>query len=240
MTGDSGGFEFSHYRFVSLSPFSYFNADKRLTDSGLMRYFFCLLLGYCIGSFPTAYLLVKWKRRVDLRHEGSGSIGAMNTFDVTGSKGLGFAVLAVDLMKGILAVLAAQVLAGPDFRAAGSAGLGTVLGHNFSPWLRFRGGRGLATAAGVMGVLGWPFVPLWCAVWAVVYGIVRHIHVANVAALVATPIAAVVLPVELSRGLSGVPAARSDIALLISCVCAIALVRHIRPIAELLKSHGTS
>lgn len=141
-----------------------------------------VLLGYFLGSVPTAFLLVHWKSRVDIRHAGSGNVGALNSFKVTGSQWVGAAVLLLDLVKGLLAVLLARVLWGDGFACAGAAGLGAVAGHNFPVWLRFRGGRGLATAAGVMLLVAWMLVPLWVLLWLAAFLAVRDVNVGSTAA----------------------------------------------------------
>ncbi len=108
------------------------------------------LLGYLLGSIPTAFLLVRWKSRVDIRTSGSGNVGTLNSYQVSGSKVVGFIVLVADFLKGFFAVWGTTALLGSSFEATATAGVGSVLGHNFPFWLRFHGGRGLATAAGVM------------------------------------------------------------------------------------------
>ena len=160
----------------------------------MLRYFGSLLLGYVIGSFPTAYVLVRWQARRDIRASGSGNVGAMNAYGVTGSKPLGIAVLAVDALKGILAVLLSTSAVSGEFWSAAIGGLGAVLGHNYPPWLRFRGGRGLATGAGVMLLLGWGMVAVWCVLWGITYAGWKKIHIANVCASIASPLVLPVMP----------------------------------------------
>jgi len=153
-----------------------------------------VLLGYFLGSVPTAFFLVHWKSRVDIRHAGSGNVGALNSFKVTGSHWVGAAVLLLDLVKGLLAVFLARVLWGDGFACVGAAGLGAVAGHNFPVWLRFRGGRGLATAVGVMLLVAWMFVPLWVLLWVAAFLAVRDVNMGNAAACVVGLGATVLLP----------------------------------------------
>lgn len=106
--------------------------------------------GYLVGSIPFAYLLTR-RRGIDLRRVGSGNVGATNVLRATG---VGPAVLAMclDAMKGTLAVLvASRVTVGPATPVA--AGLAAVIGHIYPVWLGFKGGKGVATAAGVFGLL---------------------------------------------------------------------------------------
>lgn len=140
------------------------------------------VLGYLLGSLPTAFLLVRWKSHTDIRTEGSGNVGTLNSYLVTGSKFVGIAVLAVDAAKGVLAALVGNVIGGGDFWAVGAAAVAAVLGHNFSIWLRFKGGKGLATAAGAMLVISWFLVLLWELFWLAGYLLTKAINPANVIA----------------------------------------------------------
>ncbi len=139
-------------------------------------------IGYLIGSFPTAYFLVKWKSNVDIRNAGSGNVGTLNSYEVTQSRVVGIIVLLVDLFKGVLAILVVKAVLGSEFIALACAGIGAVLGHNYPLWLGFKGGRGLATAAGVMLVLGWACVPFWCAAWVIGRKISNDVNVGNAVA----------------------------------------------------------
>ncbi len=144
--------------------------------------FLAVLLGYLVGSVPFAYLLVRRAARLDIRKHGSGNVGALNSLQVTGSRAVGAAVLLLDLVKGIVAVWLARVLWGLDFPAVAASGLGAVAGHNFPAWLRFRGGRGLATAAGAMLVTGWGVVAAWGLCWLAAFRIGHEVNIANAAA----------------------------------------------------------
>ncbi len=111
-----------------------------------------ILVGYLLGSVPFGLLLTRLAGAGDLRRIGSGSIGATNVLR-TGRKGLASATLLLDLAKGVVAVLLGRLLAGTAHAAetgALLAGLAAVLGHMFPVWLRFRGGKGVATGFGVL------------------------------------------------------------------------------------------
>ncbi len=151
------------------------------------------ITGYLIGSIPTAYLAVKCFDRRDIRCEGSGNIGALNTYEVTGKKWLGIIVGVVDFLKGILAVLI-MMLIGQGYAVSAVAGVGAITGHNKNIWIRFRGGRGLATALGVMIFLGWIFPLIWCLVWFVTFKIKPDIHTGNIIATVSAPVVMAFLP----------------------------------------------
>src|SRR5918994_6660060 len=107
-------------------------------------------IAYLVGSIPFGLLLAKAGGAGDVRRIGSGNIGATNVLR-TGRKGLALATLAFDMLKGALPVWLAFRYLGPDMAVV--AGLGAVLGHCFPVWLKFRGGKGVATALGVMLVL---------------------------------------------------------------------------------------
>ncbi|MEO6041588.1 MAG: glycerol-3-phosphate 1-O-acyltransferase PlsY [Croceibacterium sp.] len=154
-----------------------------------MDWLIALLLGYLIGSIPFGLLLAHAAGEGDIRRIGSGNIGATNVLR-TGNKALAAAVLALDVGKGFFVVW----LAGRYWpEAAGFAALGAVLGHCFPAWLRFRGGKGVATAAGVCFGLGWPIGLAYAAVWLALLGITRRSSLAGMSAALAAPIAAAVL-----------------------------------------------
>ncbi len=200
-----------------------------------VQYIIVFLAGYLIGSFPTAYLLVKQKAGLDIRNQGSGNVGAMNTFDVTGSKLLGASVLVTDLIKGVLAVLCGRFLFGNEFWIMGVGGIGAIIGHNYTPWLKFKGGRGLATAAGVMLLMGWIFVVVWCTMWVVIYLSSKNIHMGNILSSVGTPIVMAIVPQQfLTEVISPHPV--SSFMLLSIIVCTLILIRHVDVIPGLLKS----
>jgi glycerol-3-phosphate acyltransferase PlsY len=108
------------------------------------------VVAYLIGSVPFGLILTRLAGAGDVRKIGSGNIGATNVLR-TGRKGLALATLALDLLKGALPVWLAYHYLGPDMAVV--AGLGAVLGHCFPVWLKFRGGKGVATAAGVVVAL---------------------------------------------------------------------------------------
>ena len=122
-------------------------------------------LAYLLGSIPFGVLITKMMGLGDLRAIGSGNIGATNVLR-TGNKGAAAATLILDGGKGAVAVLLARALVGPD--AAQLAGLAAFLGHLYPVWLRFKGGKGVATFLGTMLALAWPVGLLCCATWLVV------------------------------------------------------------------------
>jgi acyl phosphate:glycerol-3-phosphate acyltransferase len=145
------------------------------------------LLGYLIGSIPFGLLLTRAAGMGDVRKIGSGNIGATNVLR-TGNKGLAAGTLLLDLLKGLASVLIAERLGG-EVAAAFAAGA-AVLGHCFPVWLGFRGGKGVATNAGVAFGLAWPVGLAYAFVWLSVLAIFRISSLAGMAAVVAAAAAA--------------------------------------------------
>src|SRR5438876_842163 len=112
-----------------------------------METFLFAFAGYLIGSIPVAFLITRKRHDIDLRHEGSGNIGARNAFEVTGNKRTGFAVLIIDMHKGIIPLVILSKLQYCDVIPIVAVTI--ILGHCYPLWLKFHGGRGLATAAAI-------------------------------------------------------------------------------------------
>jgi len=147
--------------------------------------FWPVIVGYLIGSFPTAFLAVRWKSKADIRKTGSGNVGTLNSYEVTRSKAVGLTVLVVDVLKGASAVAVGRTLVpGLPFVGAAFAGTAAVIGHSYPIWLLFKGGRGLASAAGAMGLLSFPLVGAWLAAWGIGFAITRAVNVASFIACV--------------------------------------------------------
>jgi acyl phosphate:glycerol-3-phosphate acyltransferase len=149
-----------------------------------------LVGGYLLGSIPFGLLLTRQAGLGDIRNIGSGNIGATNVLR-TGRKGLAAATLVLDGAKGAAAVLIAAALAGRD--AALVAGLGAVLGHLFPVWLRFRGGKGVATGLGVLLASLWPVGAVACVFWLVTAGVLRRSSLAALVGFTIAPFVAVLL-----------------------------------------------
>ncbi len=147
------------------------------------------VVSYFIGSIPTGFLWGK-ARGIDIRKVGSGNIGATNVMRALG-KGPGITVLVIDAAKGFLPVWAAPRVF-PDVSTVWLqivCCVFVIAGHNWSCWLKFKGGKGVATSAGaLLAFLPWP---LLCALgtWVIVFGIWRYVSLASICAAVALPIA---------------------------------------------------
>jgi len=153
-------------------------------------------VSYLLGSIPFGYLLVRIFRGQDVRQTGSGNIGATNVAR-TGSKGLAIATLLLDALKGYIAVmlaflLAARALADPGqtYTAAALAGFCAVLGHMFPVWLRFKGGKGVATALGAFTALAPRAILVALVVFVVVVALTRYISLGSMAGAAVFPFAA--------------------------------------------------
>ena len=149
-----------------------------------------LLLGYLLGSIPFGLLLTRAAGLGDIRRIGSGNIGATNVLR-TGNKPLAAATLLLDGLKGAVAVLLAAWLAGRG--AALWAGFGALAGHAFPVWLRFKGGKGVATAFGVLIAAVWPVGLAAGAIWLIVAWVGRISSLAALASFAAAPILAALL-----------------------------------------------
>ena len=151
-----------------------------------------LPIAYLLGSIPFGYLLVRVVRHEDIRQVGSGNIGATNVLR-SGAKGLGIATLLLDLLKGSAAVLLARHIAPGNYDVAVGAAVAAVLGHVFPVWLRFRGGKGVATALGVFLALVLPAALLALAVFVVIVLSTRYVSLASIIAAAVMPLAGIAL-----------------------------------------------
>ncbi len=196
----------------------------------MMPWFLTLATAYLLGSIPFGYLLVRVFRKQDVRATGSGNIGATNVIRAGGA-GLGLLTLLFDALKGYAAVLIAMHLApntqhGPSTLAIAAAAA-AVLGHVFPVWLRFRGGKGVATALGVFIALE-PLVVL-CAVgvFVLIVATTRLVSLGSILAAVSIPLFALLLAPHRSNALLAG----------LSFISLLSILKHHANIVRLL--HGT-
>jgi acyl phosphate:glycerol-3-phosphate acyltransferase len=193
-------------------------------------YILTLLIAYLLGSIPTGFLVAK-ARGVDIRTVGSGNIGATNVFRILGRTAGAFVLLA-DAAKGWLAVfVVAKLVSGWSYPEAGSvardwftlaASIGAILGHNYTCWLYFKGGKGIATSAGVLLALVPGALLIILGIWIVVFALSRYVSLASICAAAALPFAAWL------RGES------RTITLVMAALAALAIYKHKANIKRLL------
>jgi acyl phosphate:glycerol-3-phosphate acyltransferase len=148
---------------------------------------FAALLGFALGSIPFGLILTRAAGLGDVRNIGSGSIGATNVLR-TGNKGLAAATVLLDAAKAAVPVLVAgAVWPHADGLTEGVAAVAAVAGHCFTPWLRFKGGKGFASAAGALLALAWPAMLACAAIWAITLFISRISSVSSMVTVVAAP-----------------------------------------------------
>ena len=165
----------------------------------LVSYIVTALVAYLLGSIPTGFLVAQ-ARGIDIRTVGSGNIGATNAFRILG-KPAGIFVLVTDALKGFLAcrftgLLVHRILIGssPDdntdemFKIIG--GVFAILGHNYTCWLKFKGGKGIATSGGVTLALIPEAMALALGAWLLLFLLTRYVSVASLASAIALPLAA--------------------------------------------------
>jgi len=199
-----------------------------------MEYLISSTIGYLLGSFPSAYILLKMTKGTDITKEGSGNVGAMNSFEVTNSKMIGISVFLLDFLKGIASVLIPKFIFPDEFIYPAISLLFAVFSHCYNPWLNFKGGRGLSTAAGGAAFL-FPFLlGVWAVLWAAVYVMRKNIILAN--------ISSTVLSLFVVFGTSDIavkyafpqPVNSGLLLLVSSAVLIIIFIKHVEPLKELI------
>ena len=151
-----------------------------------------LAIGYLLGSIPFGLVLTRLAGKGDVRDIGSGNIGATNVLR-TGSKGLAAATLILDMLKGAAAVWIAQNYFQHEAGADQYAAAGAIIGHLYPIWLKFRGGKGVATFLGILTVLMPTAALVYAVVWIGLLLLIRISSVAGIAAAVSAPISAALL-----------------------------------------------
>jgi len=198
-----------------------------------MLYLASALVAYFLGSIPWGYLAGKLNG-VDLHKEGSGSTGATNALRVLG-KPWGYTVFALDTLKGSLAVIAAFQIRTRFFASTPTetisagvvAAIFAVIGHSYPVWLKFQGGKGIATSAGIMlALFPWPVFASGLLVWLVLFYSTRFVSVASLGAAVALPTSSAVM-----WWLGDCDAIRTSIA---AAMCVLAVWRHKSNISRLM------
>jgi acyl phosphate:glycerol-3-phosphate acyltransferase len=148
------------------------------------QYAAALVFGYLCGSIPFGVIITRLAGAPDVRAIGSGNIGATNVLR-TGRKSLAAATLLGDMLKGTLPVLLCGAVSGRE--AALAAAAGAFLGHLFPVWLRFKGGKGVATYIGLLLGLAWPAALVFCLIWLAVAALTRYSSLAALISSLAAP-----------------------------------------------------
>jgi glycerol-3-phosphate acyltransferase PlsY len=151
-----------------------------------------LLIGYLLGSIPFGILLTRATGAGDLRAIGSGNIGATNVLR-TGRKGLAALTLLLDAAKGAAAILIVRLIFPEEPQLDPLAAFGALLGHLYPLWLRFRGGKGVATFLGILAALHWPIALAAAAIWLAMLALTRFSSLAGMTMALSAPVIAALL-----------------------------------------------
>jgi glycerol-3-phosphate acyltransferase PlsY len=199
-----------------------------------MEYLISSLIGYLLGSFPSAYIFLKKAKGIDITKEGSGNVGAMNSFDVSNSKVIGYSVFLVDFLKGAASVLIPAFLFPDHFIYPAISLLFAVFSHCYNPWINFKGGRGLSTAAGGAAFL-FPFLlGVWAVLWVIFYMMRKGIIFANISSTVFSLLVLFGTSETAVRYAYPQPESISALMLISTAVLIIIFIRHIEPLREFI------
>ena len=201
-----------------------------------MEYVLSSIIGYLFGSIPTAYLSLKKTRGIDITNTGTGNVGAMNSYEVTNSKSIGIIVLLIDFLKGMIPALGVLYLLQNSFLIASLTVLFAIFSHCFNPWLNFKGGRGLATAAGGSAII-FPFLLIsWIVFYLLVFFIKKDIHIANIFATALSLLTVLGLPNYLIQYANPQPVLVNELLLFTSAGLLIIFIKHIEPLKEIISN----
>lgn len=156
---------------------------------GTLTYLFFCAAAYLLGSVPFGFVVAKSVRGIDIREHGSRNVGATNVFRVVG-KQWGILVLLLDTLKGFAAVRLPEWIMRADLFVPGLIGFGlaAILGHTFSVWLSFKGGKGVATSLGVFLAIAWMATLITFLLWIIIFSAFRIISLASLAAAFLFPV----------------------------------------------------
>ncbi len=157
-----------------------------------------IFIAYLMGCFSPAYFLGRFVKKIDIREYGSGNAGTTNALRVFGKK-IGILTFVIDIAKGILAVLISQYIMGEEGRYLGA--LFVVLGHNWPVFLKFKGGKGIATSLGVLTILNWKLGLICLIVGVSVIIFTKYVSLGSLTATVVAPIASFILMGNVSNHL---------------------------------------
>jgi glycerol-3-phosphate acyltransferase PlsY len=190
---------------------------------------------YFLGSIPFALLVVRVKGQTDVLQAGSGKAGAFNAYVVTHSKLTGLVVGLLDGLKGLAAVYLTGTFFSGSFWLLSLALLAAVTGHVFPVWTGLKGGRGLATTAGGMSLIGWAYTVAWCTIWVTGRLLRRDILFSNLAAILGSPVLVWLIPWEWSSRIMVTPVDRWTFVFFSCVVSLVLLVSHLDALNDIWK-----
>jgi glycerol-3-phosphate acyltransferase PlsY len=201
-----------------------------------MNYLISAIIGYVLGSIPTAYLLFKKKHNEDITTKGTGNVGAHNIYEVTNSKMLGVIVMVIDIAKGVLSALIPIFIFGDIFIFPAIASIFAIFAHCFNPTIGFKGGRGLATTAGVSIIMFPYLLVVWIVLWFLFYILKKDILFGNVAAIIMTAII-FLNTIDISfKYANPAPDSNSSLVLFGTSILLIIFIKHIEPLKDLISN----
>ncbi|MCX6158105.1 MAG: glycerol-3-phosphate acyltransferase [Ignavibacteriae bacterium] len=204
----------------------------------ITEYVLLCILFYLIGSIPTAYLVILRSTGKDITKEGSGNVGALNSYEVTKSKWTGISVLVLDFLKGFIPSFIFLKAGGFPFETLLIPFTLLIIGHNFSVWLKFKGGRGLATAAGLFVAVE-PFVLLiWCLLFLLSFAVYRKVHFGNIVATLLLPLVYYLAKPLLEKYDAAVSNGFEVMFAMVSVISLVILLKHIGPFMEMVRKSG--
>lgn len=200
-----------------------------------MNYFLSAFIGIIIGSLPTAYILLKYFKQINITENGSSNVGAFNSFKVSKSKVIGLLVLIIDILKGALTVTLIKILIGDEFIYLIIGIIGAVLSHCYSFWINFKGGRGLATAAGGAILISIPVLVIWFIIWLIAFLLRKNVHFSNISATILSAALSFSSAKFLIKYSSSKANSEMEFSLLITFLMLIIFIRHIEPLKQYYK-----
>lgn len=207
-----------------------------MENSGIPEYILLCVLFYLIGSIPTAYIALKYFNGNDITKEGSGNVGALNSYEVSKSRTIGIAVFITDFLKGLIPSVLLFHFYIHDISFVSVPIILLVTGHNYSLWIGFRGGRGLATAAGIAIAINFWFLLLWCTFFIIFYLPGKNVHIGNIAATILMPIAFMISKPLFPESYFYMISNYNVYFSLIAVICLLILLKHIKPLLNIMKN----
>lgn len=204
-----------------------------------LNYILICIIFYLIGSIPFAYLIVKRRFDINILNEGTGNSGAMNSFDVTKSKKTGLIVFLLDFLKGFIPSILLLYVFRLPMKYSFIPLVLLVIGHNFSVWLKFKGGRGLSTSAGIYFSVNFIFVIIWLILYFGSKIVKKNVHLANSIATLFLPLFPIVLQDNLLKfNYNYNPTIEyKEFFILFSCLISLMiLIKHIEPLVLYFKN----